>query len=253
MTSRLMGSAIITLGLLLAACGTTTSAPATATPAAPATVAPASPTALASPATAPATAPAKAAAGTPVAATVAKPAGGTTRVVLGEGTVARFLVKEQLANQSLPNDAVGTTQEVDGTIVLGPDGKIVADQSKIAVNLQTLETDEDRRDNYIKRTTLQTATYPNAEFVPTEARGLPWPLPTSGEATFDLIGDLTLHGVTRPTTWQTTVTFNDQAITGTAKTAVKITDFGMEIPRVAMVLSIEDEARLEIDVKAQRQ
>jgi polyisoprenoid-binding protein YceI len=106
------------------------------------------------------------------------------------------------------------------------------------------------RDRYIQRSTLQTQQYPSAEFVVTAAPGLPIPLPTSGSATFELVGDLTVHGVTRSATWQTTATFAEREVTGTASTTVLITDFGMEPPRAGPVLSIEDAVRLELDVRA---
>ena len=73
--------------------------------------------------------------------------------------------------------------------------------------------------------------------------------PTSGTVTFELVGDLLVHGVSRPTTWQTTVTFTDTEVTGTATTQVLISDFGMEPPKAGPVLTIEDLVTLELDVK----
>ena len=83
--------------------------------------------------------------------------------------------------------------------------------------------------------------------MPTEAAGLPSPLPTSGEVTFQLTGNLIIHGVTRPTTWEVTGQVNEQEFTGIAKTNFTFADFGLTIPRVARVLSVEDNIRLEYD------
>ena len=58
--------------------------------------------------------------------------------------------------------------------------------------------DESRRDNTVQNDTLQTKQFPTATFVAREAQGLPMPLPTSGELTFQLLGDMTAHGVTKP-------------------------------------------------------
>ena len=175
---------------------------------------------------------------------------GQLRLALaGEGNVARFLVTEQLAGFDLPNDAIGTTSDITGQIVLAADGTVVSDESMFVVDLTTLKTDQNMRDGYIQRTTLQTSTYPNAEFVVTGVTGLPSPLPTSGAVTFQLVGDLTMHGVTRSTTWEVTAEVVGQELIGTAKTNFTFGDFGLTIPRVSRVLSIEDNIRLEYDFR----
>jgi polyisoprenoid-binding protein YceI len=61
------------------------------------------------------------------------------------------------------------------------------------------------------------------------------------------MGDLTIHGVTRPSTWQVTATANHGEFTGTAATRVKFEDFGMTQPRLAIVLSVQDDIGLEYD------
>ena len=120
----------------------------------------------------------------------------------------------------------------------------------ITVDLSKLQSDESRRDNWIKNDTIQTSRFPMATFVPREAQGLPTPLPSSGQATFQLLGDLTVHGVTKPVTWQVTAQFADGAVTGNATTNVKITDFGMTPPKVGPVLGIEDALTLELAFSA---
>ncbi|MCL6649140.1 MAG: YceI family protein [Chloroflexi bacterium] len=164
---------------------------------------------------------------------------------------ARFRVTEQLAGRNLPSDAVGTTRAVSGTVVLRG-GQAVPDQSRITVDLRTLRTDQPQRDNFIQRNTLETQQYPLATFVLREVRNLPVPLPTSGEYTFQLVGDLTIHGVTQPASWETTATFTPQQVQGLAKSTWKFADFGMTPPRVPLVLSLEDNIRLEIDFVATR-
>lgn len=163
------------------------------------------------------------------------------------GNEARYRVREQLANVAFPNDAVGTTQSVTGAIVIGDDGKIVTGASKIVVDLTTLKSDKERRDGFIQRRTLETDQYPTATLVPTAARGLPNPLPKSGSFSFELIGDLTVHGTTRSTTWQVTAQATDSGFVGMAKTHFTFGEFGLEQPRVMVVLSVDDDIRLEYD------
>jgi polyisoprenoid-binding protein YceI len=189
----------------------------------------------------------------PAQAQGASQAATTTLVIDSSASKASYRAHEQLVGRTLPSDAVGTSSSVSGSLVLAPDGSIVGDQSKISVDLSKLQSDESRRDNFIKGTTLQTSRFPMATFVPREAQGLPSPLPTTGQATFQLIGDLTVHGVTRPVTWQVTAQFGDGSVSGAASTTVNISDFGMSPPKAGPVLSIEDGLTLELAFTAARQ
>ncbi len=197
------------------------------------------------PTTAPIAAPANATTTAPTAAAATSPQG-VTLVIDPAASTASYHAHEQLVGRTLPSEAVGTTAGVSGSLAIAADGTIVADQSKISVDLSKLQSDESRRDNFIKGNTLQTSRYPMATFVPTAIQGLPSPLPTSGQVTFQLIGDLTVHGVTKPVTWQVTAQFGDSSVTGDATSAINITDFGMTPPKAGPVLSIEDGLTLEL-------
>lgn len=167
--------------------------------------------------------------------------------IVPQQSEARYRAREQLLGRSLPNDAVGRTQAIEGQIALTADGKIDSQRSHFTVDLTTLRSDETRRDNYIKQNTLEVAKYPTADFQPTEVQGLPWPLPTNGQASFQLVGNLTVHGVTKPVTWNVQASFDGTRITGTAITQVTFQDFAMTPPRVPIVLSLEDTITLELD------
>jgi polyisoprenoid-binding protein YceI len=189
-------------------------------------------------------------------ATTGAPAQGTIAAIAltlapGESR-ASFRAQEQLVGQPLPGEAIGTTSLVSGSLILDENGGIIGEQSTILVDLDSLQSDERRRDSYLRRTTLQTNQFPTARFVPRAATGLPTPLPTQGEVSFELAGDLSVHGVTRPTVWRVIARFGEQAITGTAWTRVNITDFGMQPPKVGPVLSIEDTITLQVDFRTAR-
>jgi polyisoprenoid-binding protein YceI len=81
---------------------------------------------------------------------------------------------------------------------------------------------------------------------------LPTPLPTSGQVAFQLDGDLTVHGVTKPVSWQVTAQFDGSNVSGSATTNVNISDFGMTPPRAGPVLSIQDGLTLELAFNAAR-
>ena len=187
-----------------------------------------------------------------VAWTQARPPAVTTKLEVAPGTKAIYRVREQLARLNFPNDAVGTTESVTGAVVIRPDGSIAADSSKLTVDLRTLKTDEDRRDNFVRENTLETKRFPLAEFVPRRQMGLPTPLPSSGTATFQLIGDMLLHGVTAETAWDVTATFAPDAVTGKAATKFNFAKFKITVPKVFGLLSVDDEIRLELEVRLRR-
>ena len=172
-----------------------------------------------------------------------------------DGSKARFKVQEQLAGISFGSEAVGTTEAVTGTLVVQPDGSIDSSQSKISVDLRTLKSDQELRDGYIKMETLQTDKFPMAEFVPKRAQGLPVPLPAAplgAQAGFQLIGDMTVHGVTKPVTWNVVATFTNAIVAGRATTTLLFADFGMSKPSLARLLSVDDKIQLEVEIRCRR-
>lgn len=170
-------------------------------------------------------------------------------VVAPTGNEARYRVREQLVSFDLPNDAVGVTKEITGTLVVEPNGTIVRDSSKIIVNVTNLKSDQARRDNFIKRRTLETEKFATVELVPTAFRGISARPAGSEPLTFSLVGDLTVHGTTRPTEWNVTAHAEGSDIVGTATTAFTFKDMGLDQPSVPVVLSVADTIRLEYDFR----
>jgi polyisoprenoid-binding protein YceI len=226
---RLIGL-ITVLGVLLAGCA---SSPASL----PAGAAPAVPTAASQPSAA-----------TPAAANPQTGADAALiRCVMTAGqNEASYRVREQLARLSFPTDAVGKTTQVSGEIDIQKDGTIDTSKSKFVVDLTSLQTDSSMRDNFVRRNVLETDQYPQAVFVPTQVTGLPTPLPPSGNVSFKITGNMTLHGVTKPVTWDVSGTANNGKASGTATTSFKFEDFGMQQPRVPVVLSVADNITLDV-------
>ncbi len=171
-----------------------------------------------------------------------------TFVVAPTGNEARYRVREQLAGLDLPNDAIGVTHAVSGGFTVEPDGTIISDSSKITVNVQGLKTDKDRRDKFIRTRTLETAKYPTVVLVPRSFRGLT-ARPGSDSASFDLLADLTIRGVSRPTIWKVKARSDGNDVVGTASTAFTFKDFNMDQPHVSVVLAVEDTITLEYDFR----
>lgn len=167
---------------------------------------------------------------------------------LGEGSIARYRVEEELANTGF-FVAVGETTEVAGSIAFDKSGAVVAEDSRIAVQAATLRTDSGRRDGYVRNRTLQTDTYPEVVFQPTSIEGLPESLVgASGHVHVHITGDLTVKDQTREVTWDGEIDFaGDGTASGSVIVEFTFDDFGMNKPSVAIVLSVEDTIRLELD------
>ncbi|MBI4312040.1 MAG: YceI family protein [Chloroflexi bacterium] len=178
---------------------------------------------------------------------------GDTVWTLEGDTKAAYLVREQLARLSFPSDAIGVTKSLEGSIILGPGNTVRTDQrSMIAIDLRTLTSDESRRDRFIRQSSLESDRYPFAVFVPRSVTGLPWPIPAEGQAQFQITGDLTAHGVTKPVTWDVAATFGKDTVSGEATTSFPFSAFNMRIPRVAVLLSVDDNIRLRLDFTARK-
>jgi YceI-like domain. len=173
----------------------------------------------------------------------------TRYVVAPTGNEARYRVREQLVGVELPNDAVGTVHEISGTLLVDPNGAVVRDSSRIVVRMKKLTSDKTRRDGYVQRRTLETSKFPTVELVPTALNGLTPASLTSTPTPFVLAGDLTVHGVTRPTTWKATAHTDGADIVGTASTWFTFKDFSLNQPSVPVVLSVNDTITLEYDFR----
>ena len=173
------------------------------------------------------------------------------RLEIQSGSKAEYRVREQLARLNFPNDALGTTESITGALVMRPDGTFTGD-SKLTVDMRTLRTDEPKRDGFVRENTLETNRYPLAEFVPRRYTGLPAPLPTSGGATFKLTGDMTLHGVTAEETWEVAATFAGDSVNAKATARFNFAKYKITVPRVFGLLSVEDDIRLELNVRMRR-
>jgi polyisoprenoid-binding protein YceI len=176
-----------------------------------------------------------------------------TLVLAAEGNEARYRVREQLANLDLPNDAVGATSAITGQLVFDAQGQVVAGASTFTIDVTALKSDQQRRDGYLQRRTLETEQYPTMTLAPTAVRGMPWPLPAAGAFSFELEGDLTIKSVTRSVRWQVSATAADGGFSGTATTSFPFEAFELTQPKVSIVLSVENEIKLEYDFRLVRQ
>jgi len=190
----------------------------------------------------------------PVAAQT--PTNNAVQLEATSGSKVTYRVREQLAGLNFPDDAVGSTDSVTGQLVILPDGAVDGARSKLTIDLRNLKSDQDMRDGYVKNRTLETDKSPTAEFVAKRLQGVPSPLPAPDRATgqtgFQLVGDLTVHGVTKEITLSGYATYSKDLVAGRAATDFTFATFGLTKPTLARLLSVDDKIQLEIDFRLKR-
>ena len=155
-----------------------------------------------------------------------------------------YRVQEQLAGIGA-NTAVGRTPNVSGTLTLS--GTTVT-AVEVLANLASLQSDDDRRDNSLRRQALETSRYPTATFkltTPIELGALPGDGATLSETAK---GELTLHGVTRPISIDLKATRSGGMITITGSMTILFADFNIQKPTSFVVLSVDDHGVMELQL-----
>ena len=148
---------------------------------------------------------------------------------------------------------VGTTNEVAGDIVVNLSNPSLSEVGEIRINARTFATDEERRDNSVARFVLQSEDDANEFiiFTPTSLAGLPDSIAAGDTVTFQIIGDLTITGTTNSVTFDVTATLDTvNQLSGLAEATINYADFGLSIPEVPFVASVEDTVILSLNFVA---
>jgi polyisoprenoid-binding protein YceI len=167
-----------------------------------------------------------------------------------DGSEAGYRVREQLANLPAESDAVGRTSDVTGTITVveAGDGAQLT-EGEITIDTTTIASDEGRRDNRLRTEGLQTDQYPTATFTLTQPVDVPATAVAGTATDVTLVGDLTLHGVTKSVEIPAQAVLANGQIQVAGSLTFPLADFGITAPNVGgFILSIADEGALEFVV-----
>ncbi len=141
----------------------------------------------------------------------------------------------------------GQTSAVDGQFQLGvQDGKPYISMSKLQVDLRTLKSDNGMRDEAIRRQWLESNKYPYAVFVAKSVDGFPAEAVQGQAYTFKVSGDMTIRDITKPVTFDITVTMKGSTLTGEGTTQINMKDFGFNPPEILGRFTVTDPATLSI-------
>jgi len=141
--------------------------------------------------------------------------------------------------------AVGTTHAIQGEIFLDRANPRRSRVGTITVDISQLKSDRSGRDRRIRSGWLESERFPLAVFTPTQIQGLPDTYRPGREIAVQIVGDLKIREVTRPTTFATKLRFDGETIAGDATTTIHMTDFGFDPPSILGVLKAQNDATLE--------
>lgn len=166
---------------------------------------------------------------------------------------AQYSVNEVFLRESRPYRPVGTTNVVTGTFVVATEGVPAGEITQIRVDLRALQSDSGRRDSAIRERWLESNTYPYADFVSTNALNLPTTYQAGSQVSFNLVGDMTIHGVTKSVEWLVDGALTGDTVRGQATTSIKMSDFGITPPNIANIIEVEDDVELLVKFVANAQ
>ncbi len=174
---------------------------------------------------------------------------GTWQVSDDGSSYVGYRVREQLAFLSSPNDAVGRSTAVTGTMEVAGD---TVESARIEADLTQLTSDESRRDNAIRERGLESARYPTATLELAEPIQLASTPVEGQQVRGEGTGRLTVHGVTREVDLSVQGRWSGETIQVVGQLPVKMTDFEIEPPRFGPVVSIEDSLNVDFNLVFER-
>ncbi len=186
-------------------------------------------------------------AGAPSAPFDATPEGIAGTWSVGAGSLVGYRVREQLGGVTALTDAVGRTSAVTGNAVIEPDGTGVrVSAAGFEADLTQLQSDDGRRDNRIRSMGVESDRFPTATFALTAPVSVGANALTGTTVDVSLVGDMTIHGVTKSVTISGQARLNGDRIEIVAALTFPFSDFGMTPPSVGNFVQVQNDATLEI-------
>ena len=185
-----------------------------------------------------------------------------TFVIIPAESRASYSVDEEFLENALSKlgieagrkDVIGSTQEIEGQIQLNLDDlSAPLGENSFTVDLSTLESDQDRRDKWIRENGPTFDRFPLATFTATSISGLPDRYNEGEEIRFQVGGDLTVHEVKLPVTFDAAATVQGDTLSGVLIMRGLLSDFGIEPPDFAGTLTVADDLGIQVEFTANRE
>jgi len=165
---------------------------------------------------------------------------------IGAGSVVGYRVREKLASLSAESDAVGRTSSITGTATItSGGGTLSVTSAEFSVDMTTLASDKQMRDNRLRNDGIQTSSFPTSTFKLTSPVAIPANAATGAQVDVTLHGDLTLHGVTKSVDIPARAQLNGSLIQVVGSLAFPFSDYSINAPNIGGFVAVEDQGTLE--------
>jgi polyisoprenoid-binding protein YceI len=181
---------------------------------------------------------------TPIADTSIASLDGTWIIADIDDRFVGYRIGEELVTIGT-TEAVGRTSAVEGSGQISNNTLVAAGFS---VDMTTLTSDDSRRDNQLRRQSLETNTYPDAKFELTEPLDLPDELLAGQPVSATATGILTLHGVSHEVDIPLDIQLVDDILVTVGALEIILADYDIALPRAPSVLSVNEQAIKEIQL-----
>jgi polyisoprenoid-binding protein YceI len=159
------------------------------------------------------------------------------------GTFVGFRVEEELSSIG-STTAVGRTPTVIGSITV--DGTTLS-AATIEADMTAITTNDSRRDDAVQEA-LETGEFGTATFTLTEPIDLGDAVNTGAATTVQATGDLTIHGVTTQVTLPLEAQLVDDTVVVVGSLDIDVSTYGVEAPTAPIVVSVSDQATIELQL-----
>ncbi len=171
--------------------------------------------------------------------------------IVPESSEVRFILNEVLRGS--PNEVTGRTSQIAGQIGVDFTTPANSQVGEIKIDARSLSTDNELRNRAIRGQILQSSEdqFEFISFKPTSVSDLPASVTMGTAFSFQITGDLTIRDITKPVTFDVTVTpASKTQIAGSASATVQRDDYGLTIPNVPGVANVDQAVKLELDFVA---
>jgi polyisoprenoid-binding protein YceI len=165
---------------------------------------------------------------------------------VGADSVVGYRVRERLASLSADSDAVGRTSSITGTVTISGSGtSLSVSKADFSVDMTTLASDKQMRDNRLRGQGIETDTFTTSTFSLTQPVALPAGATSGAAVDVTLHGDLTLHGVTKTVDIPAKTQLNGNLIQVVGSLTFPFSDYGIVAPSIGNFVTVQDNGTLE--------
>jgi polyisoprenoid-binding protein YceI len=165
---------------------------------------------------------------------------------VGADSIVGYRVRERLASLSADSDAVGRTSSITGTVTIAGSGTgLTVTKADFSVDMTSLASDKQMRDNRLRRQGIETDTFKTSTFSLTSPVALPENALTGAPVDVTLHGDLTLHGVTKTIDIPAKAQLNGSVIQVLGSLSFPFSDYDIVAPSIGGFVTVQDTGTLE--------